>query len=99
MKTRSFFNKDGTKSVLSTLISILIGLLAGAVIILIVGLLDDKLGLKEAWKGIRLIFFGLFSKGQQAGRLVFGFNSTNIGDMLFRAVPIIMTGLSVSLSY
>lgn len=99
MKTRSFFNKDGTKSVLSTLISILIGLLAGAVIILIVGLLDDKLGLKEAWKGIRLIFFGLFSKGQQAGRLVFGFNSTNIGDMLFRAVPIIMTGLSVSLAY
>lgn len=99
MKTRSFFNKDGTKSVLSTLISILIGLLAGAVIILIVGLVDDKLGLKEAWKGIRLIFFGLFSKGQQAGRLVFGFNSTNIGDMLFRAVPIIMTGLSVSLAY
>ena len=99
MKTRSFFNKDGTKSVLSTLISILIGLLAGALIILIVGLVDDKLGLKEAWKGIRLIFFGLFSKGQQAGRLVFGFNSTNIGDMLFRAVPIIMTGLSVSLAY
>ena len=99
MKTRSFFNKDGTKSVLSTLISILIGLIAGALIILIVGLVDDKLGLKEAWKGIRLIFFGLFSKGQQAGRLVFGFNSTNIGDMLFRAVPIIMTGLSVSLAY
>ena len=99
MKTRSFFNKDGTKSVLSTLISIMIGLLAGAVIILIVGLLDEKLGAKEAWKGIRLLFLGLFSKGQQAGRLVFGFNSTNIGDMLFRAVPIIMTGLSVSLAY
>ncbi|MBR3382726.1 MAG: ABC transporter permease [Clostridia bacterium] len=96
---KRFLNKDGTKSVLSTLISILIGLLAGAVIILIVGLVDSKLGIKEAWKGIRLIFFGLFSKGQQAGRLVFGFNPTNIGDMLFRAVPIIMTGLSVSLAY
>ena len=99
MKFRRFLNKDGTKSVLSTLISILIGLLVGAILILIVGLVDSKLGLKEAWKGIRLIFLGLFSKGQQAGRLVFGFNSTNIGDMLFRAVPIIMTGLSVSLAY
>ena len=98
-KSGNLLNKDGTKSVLATLISILIGLLAGAVIILIVGLCDSKLGLNEAWKGIRLIFFGLFSKGQQAGRLIFGFNSTNIGDMMFRAVPIILTGLSVSLAY
>ncbi|MCR5808888.1 MAG: ABC transporter permease [Clostridiales bacterium] len=99
MKLNRFLNKDGTRSVFATLISILIGLLAGAVIILIVGLVDQKLGLNEAWKGIRLLFLGLFSKGQQAGRLLFGFNSTNIGDMLFRAVPIIMTGLSVSLAY
>ena len=98
-KSGNLLSKDGTRSVLATLISILIGLVAGAVIILIVGLCDSKLGLTEAWKGIRLIVFGLLSKGQQAGRLIFGFNSTNIGDMLFRAVPIIMTGLSVSLAY
>lgn len=99
MKIKSFFNKDGTKSVLSTLISILIGLIVGAIVMLIVGVCDKDIGIKGAWDGIRIIFFGLFTKGREAGRLVFGFNSTNIGDMLFRAVPIIMTGLSVSLAY
>lgn len=101
MKKGSFFNKDGTRSVLATLIAILIGLLAGALLIFIVGVTDSKLGIKEAWKGIRLILLGLFSKGAEAGtgRLLFGFNSVNMGDMLFRAVPIILTGLSVSLAY
>ena len=99
MKFKQFLNKNGTKTALATLISILFGLLAGALIILLVGIFDSNLGLKEAWKGIRLIFLGLFSNGQKAGRLLFGFNSTNIGDMLFRATPIIMTGLSVSLAY
>ncbi len=94
-----FLKKDGVRTAIATLLSIIIGLIAGAVIILIVGLADKNLGIKEAWKGIRLIFLGLFSNGYQNGRLVFGFNSTNIGDMLFRAVPIIMTGLSVSLAY
>ena len=88
MKIRSFLNKDGTKSVLSTLISILIGLIAGAIVILIVGIADKNIGIKDAWKGVDLVVFGIFH-----------FTSTNIGDMLFRAVPIIMTGLSVSLAY
>ncbi|MCR5611511.1 MAG: ABC transporter permease [Clostridiales bacterium] len=100
MKFRKFLNKNGTRSLLATLISILIGLIAGAITILLVGIFDQKLGLREAWKGIRLIFFGLFSDGvDKAGNLLFGFNTTNIGDMLFRATPIIMTGLSVSLAY
>lgn len=99
MKFRNFLNKNGTRSLLATLISILIGLLAGAITILIVGLVDKNLGINEAIKGIKLIFFGLFSNGQSGGQLVFGFNTTNIGDMLFRATPIIMTGLSVSLAY
>lgn len=99
MKLKSFFNKEGTKSVLSTLISILIGLVVGAIVLLIVGIADKEIGVKGAWDGIRIIVMGLFTKGREAGRLVFGFNSTNIGDMLFRAVPIIMTGLSVSLAY
>ena len=41
---------------------------------------------------------GLFSKGRDAaGNLIFGFNPTTFGNMLFRAVPLIMTGLSVAL--
>ena len=100
MKFRAFLNKNGTRSLLATLISIFIGLIAGAIAILLVGAFDKELGMKEAWKGIRLIFLGLFSNGtNSAGQLVFGWNSSNIGDMLFRATPIIMTGLSVSLAY
>ena len=29
----------------------------------------------------------------------FGFNSANLGNMLFRATPLIMTGLSVAVAY
>lgn len=98
MKFRNFMNKNGTKSLLATLISILIGLVVGSLLMLIVGLFDEKLGLKEAWTGIRLIFLSLFASGSKAG-IVFGVNTYNIGEMLFRATPIIMTGLSVSLAY
>ena len=97
MKT-SFWNKEGTKSVLASLIAILIGMLAGGIIILIVGATNPTLGIKGAWEGIRLVVAGLFSKGRNAaGALTFGFNPTTFGNMLFRAAPLVMTGLSVAL--
>ena len=34
-----------------------------------------------------------------AGTLTFGFNAVNTGDMLFRATPLIMTGLSVAVAF
>ena len=53
-----------------------------------------------AWDGIRIVFGGLFSTGRDAsGTLTWGFNPTNIGNMLFRAAPLIMTGLSVGMAY
>ena len=88
MKLKGFLNKDGTKSVFSTLISIIIGLIAGVIVIIIVGLADKNISSRDIGNGINLVLFGIFN-----------FTSTNIGDMLFRAVPIIMTGLSVSLAY
>ena len=97
MKT-SFWDKEGTKSVLASLIAILIGMLAGGIIILIVGATNPTLGIKGAWEGIRLVVAGLFSKGRNAaGALTFGFNPTTFGNMLFRAAPLVMTGLSVAL--
>jgi simple sugar transport system permease protein len=52
------------------------------------------------WDGIRLVFGGLFSTGRDAsGALTWGFNSSNMGNMLFRATPLIMTGLSVAMAY
>ncbi len=95
-----FLRREGTKSVLASLISILIGLAFGAVVILFVGLTSKDLGGASAWEGIRLIFGGLFSTGRGAtGALTWGFNGQNIGNMLFRATPLIMTGLSVAMAY
>ena len=99
-KLSNLYAKDGTKAVLSSLISIVIGLVVGSVIILLVGMGNPSLGLSSAWDGIRLVFGGLFSTGRSAaGTLTFGFNPTNIGNMLFRATPLILTGLSVAAAF
>ncbi|MCR4668529.1 MAG: ABC transporter permease, partial [Clostridia bacterium] len=92
--------KETARSVLSSLISILFGLVVGAVVVLIVGLVNDNISLKGAWEGIRLIFIGILSTGRDtAGNLTWGFNPASIGNMLFRAMPLIMTGLSVALAF
>lgn len=93
--------KDGTKTVLASLISILTGLAIGSVVVLLVGLGNpDTLGASGAWEGIRLIFGGLFSTGRSAaGQLTWGFNPASIGNMLFRATPLILTGLSVAVAF
>ena len=99
-KLSNLYAKDGTKAVLSSLISIVIGLVVGSIIILLVGMGNPSLGLSSAWDGIRLVFGGLFSTGRSAaGTLTFGFNPTNIGNMLFRATPLILTGLSVAVAF
>ena len=60
-KLSSLMQKDGARSVLASLISIVIGLLAGAVVILIAGIVNPSLGIRSAWEGIRLVIFGLFN--------------------------------------
>ena len=98
MKKDSFWDKAGTRSVLASLVAILIGMLAGGIVIVVVGVTNPTLGISGAWEGIRLVVAGLFARGRDAaGSLVFGFNPTTFGNMLFRAVPLIMTGLSVAL--
>lgn len=94
------YRKDGTKTVLASLVAILIGLLLGSVIVFIVSLTNPNISLKGGWEGIRLVLFGIFSTGRDsAGQLSFGFNPQNIGDTLFRATPLLMTGLSVAVAY
>ena len=92
--------KAPTYSLRASIISILIGLLTGAVVILIVGAFNPLISLKGAWDGIRLVLFGVLSTGRDAaGALTFGFNPTNIGNMLFRATPLILTGVSVAVAF
>ena len=91
---------NGFQSVLSSDVSIVIGLLFGMLLIFIVGAVDKNLSLSAAWEGMRLVIGGLFSTGRDAsGALSWGFNSINFGNMLFRATPLIMTGLSVAFAY
>ena len=85
---------------LASLISILAGLLVGGIAVILVGCFNEKISLSGAWDGFRIIFAGIFSTGRNAaGELTWGFNAVNTGDMLFRATPLIMTGLSVAVAF
>ena len=102
MKERAsvLIKKDSIRSVLATVISIIIGLLVGSVLVFLVGLFDHKITMAAAWDGIRLVIGGILSTGRDgAGALTWGYNSANLGNMLFRATPLIMTGLSVSVAF
>ena len=97
----SLLQKDGVKTILASLLSILVGMLAGIIVIVIVGLTNGSIATSNIWDGIRLVIFGVFNKGRNAatGALMFGFNPTFFGNMLFRAMPLILTGLSVAVAY
>lgn len=96
---QKFYAKDGSKSVISAIISILIGMLVGTAIIVIVGLTSPEITGKGILEGIKLVFLGVFSTGRDGGDLSFGFNPVNMGNLLFRATPLIMTGLSVAVAF
>ena len=96
----SLLKSSSMKNIYASLISILIGLFAGALLIFIVGVTNEKMGLKAAWEGIRIVLLGVFSTGRSAaGNLTFGFNPVSMGNMFFRATPLILTGLSVAVAY
>ena len=99
-KLQTLGRSDGFNKLMSSLISILVGLLVGGIVVLIVGLVEPKITGSGIWDGIRLIFGGILSTGRDAaGTLTWGFNAQNIGNMLFRATPLIMTGLSVAIAF
>lgn len=97
---KGLLKKAWMRSVLATVLSIVIGLAVGALLVLVVGLSSKGIGLQGAWDGIRLTVAGLFSTGRDtAGALTFGINTQLLGNMLFRGMSLILCGLSVSLAY
>ena len=89
----------GLKVVFASLISIVIGLIVGSIITLVSGLSSENITPQNTVDAVKLIGIGLFSTGRDAtGALTFGFNPQLMGNMLFRAMPLIMTGLSVALA-
>lgn len=107
------WKKDSVKSVASSLISIVCGLLIGCLILILVAIVPSEgaeISFKTMMDGIKLIFSGVFNANRNDnGELVFLFNpddalaykkvATNIGNMLFRATPLILTGLSVAVAF
>lgn len=94
----NFYHKDGTKKLLASLLSILIGLAVGALVVVIVGLAKG-MSIKAIWDGVQLIFAGILNTGRQNGVLTWGYDAQSLGNMLFRATPVIMTGLSVAVAF
>ena len=93
------YEKEGTKKVLASLLSIFIGLTVGAIVVAIIGMTKDTITTNGMWDGIRLIYAGILCTGRDAaGQLTWGFNPAALGNMLFRATPLIMTGLSVAVA-
>ena len=81
MKRRgsNLLEREGTRSVLASVISILIGMLVGSLLILIMGFVSEDLSFASAWDGIRLVFAGIFSTGRSA--------SLSLGEMTSRSMP------------
>ncbi len=91
-------NREGLRAIFASLMSIAIGLLSGCLIIFIIGLANG-MSATEVINGIGLVALGMFCTGTtESGALIFGFNAAKIGNMLFTAMPLIMTGLSVAVA-
>ena len=97
---RRLYEKEGIQKLLASLLSIFLGLVVGAIVVVIVGLTKSNIGIKGVWDGVQLIFAGILSTGRDAsGALSWGYNPQSLGNMLFRATPLIMTGLSVAVAF
>ncbi len=95
---RRLYEKEGTQKLLASLLSIFLGLTVGAIVVAIVGLVKSNIGIRGAWDGVRLIFAGILSTGREGGKLTWGYNPQSLGNMLFRATPLVLTGLSVAVA-
>ena len=65
-KFSALYAKEGTKKVISSLISILAGLLVGGIVVIVVGAFNSKISGSGIWDGIRLIFAGILNTGRDA---------------------------------
>ncbi len=95
MKKRlsTFFASQGAKSVISSLLCIVAGILVGWIVLLILALTSEMIPISDAFKGLGIILAGPFASG----------GSRNIafvlGDMLFESAPLLLTGLSVAIAF
>lgn len=85
-------DKAGFKSVVSSILCIVAGILVGFVVMIILGIINENTSVGSAFYGLTILLSGPFSSG---GVYIL----TNLGDMIFYATPLIMTGVSVAIAY
>lgn len=90
---KKFFKNETVQSVLSSIVSILIGVFIGFLAMLVITFINEGSTFKDALEGVKIILSGPFSSK------VTKYMLTNTGNMVFYAVPLIFTGLSVAIAY
>ena len=95
MKKRlsEFLASAGVKTVISSILCIVAGILVGWIVLFVLAITSDKIPVIDAFKGLGIILAGPFASG----------GSRNIafvlGDMLFESAPLLLTGLSVAIAF
>ena len=88
-----FFKKPGVSSVIASLVSILGGLAVGFLVLLLISIFNKDMSVSDSLKGIVTVLGGPFSAGSSKDILF------QLGNMLFQATPLIMTGMSVAIAF
>lgn len=87
----TLYKKPSTKSVLSSLICIVAGILVGFIILLLLALFSKDIKVGEAFRGLFILLGGPFASGNDVAFI--------LGDMFFESAALIMTGLSVGIAF
>ena len=92
-KMLTFYKKPGTKSIISSVLCILAGVVVGFIVMLIIAAASPEISAADAFRGLGIILGGPFSSGTAK------YVNMNFGDMIFYSGPHIMTGLSVAVAF
>lgn len=92
-KISKLLRSEANKSLLSSIISILIGIFVGFLAMVIITFVSPNNSFSDALGGLKIMFLGPFSSN------VTKYVLSNTGNMIFYSVPLIFTGLSVAIAY
>ncbi|MBO4264828.1 MAG: ABC transporter permease [Clostridia bacterium] len=86
-------SNNAVKSVVSSLLCIVGGIFVGFIVLLLLAIFTPEIPISDAFKGLTIILGGPFASGK-GGDVMF-----MIGEMLFEATPLLLTGLSVAIAF
>lgn len=99
----TFLKKDKIQTIISSIICILFGIIIGFIILIIIA--GKTIGnVQITWNStidaMQLLLLGIFCNGRnELGQLIYGWNGSNLGNVLFKAMPLILCGLSVAVAF